>query len=354
MVALSALLLALGTAPVENSFHAGIAFRSFTPKEPYDWRGAKTHALQATVWYPAPPAAVEEPLSIPGMSGFFVLPNAARDAAFATSPRRFPLVVLSHGTGGTALSVAWLGAALARRGYIVAGVNHPGNNAVDGYTVEGFSVWWERARDLREVIDAVLRDAAFSDHVDEARIGAAGFSLGGYTMIEVAGGTTDLDAFQAFCASKAADDICKSPPEFPALLADFEKLRADHPERLRRAGDSYRDPRIRAVFAMAPALGPAFTPKALSRISIPVAIVAGDADKNVPIASGARYFAANIARAKLETLAGVGHYAFLDTCTASAREARPMICADAAGVDRDAVHARTAAMAATFFAAALK
>ena len=129
------------------SFRVGIAFRSFTPNEPYNWRGAKTHVLPTTIWYPAAASAAEQPLQIPGLT-FFVLGNVAQNATISSAPEKFPLILLSHGTGGTALSLAWFASALAARGFIVAGVNHPGNNAADPYTVEGFSTWWERARDL--------------------------------------------------------------------------------------------------------------------------------------------------------------------------------------------------------------
>lgn len=117
--------------------------------------------------------------------------------------------------------LGWLGTALASHGYIVAAVNHPGNNGVEPYTVRGFSTWWERARDLNVVIDNLLTDPTLGSHIDNERIGAAGFSLGGYAMIEIAGGITDPAAFKEFCASPRADGICKSPPEFPTLVEDF-------------------------------------------------------------------------------------------------------------------------------------
>ena len=84
--------------------------------------------------------------------------RAAPDAALSPTPVKFPLIVLSHGTGGTAGNLAWLGTALASRGFVAAAVNHPGNNAVDGYTVQGFALWWERAHDLSAVIDGMLVD----------------------------------------------------------------------------------------------------------------------------------------------------------------------------------------------------
>jgi len=255
--------------------------------------------------------------------------------------------------------MAWLGTALAAQGYIVAAVNHPGNNALEQYTPQGFSLWWERAKDISVVIDQMLVDSTFGSRIDAARIGAAGFSLGGYTMIELAGGTTKRSAFVVFCKSPKADNICKTPPEFPGDLfnisGDLARTDGEYRDSLNHAGDSYRDPRIRAVFAMAPALGPAFPLAGLAKISIPVEIVAGASDSNVPIESSAKYFAAHIPRAKLTIFpGGVGHYDFLDACTDQGRRIQPLLCDDAPGVDRDAVHERTIAMAIRFFGANLR
>src|SRR5262249_4731260 len=123
---------------------------------------------------------------------------------------------------------------------------------------------------------------------------------------------------------------------------------------LSHSSDSYRDPRIRAVFAIAPALGPAFRSDELAKISIPVQIVAGASDSNVPIESSARYFAAYIPHAIVTIFPGAGHYDFLDSCTDQGRKIRPDLCAQGPNVDREAIHDRTARMALRFFAATLK
>jgi predicted dienelactone hydrolase len=346
-------------AGTRATFKVGVTNRVFTPREPYEWRGAKTHELITTVWYPADRSSVETDQWIgrPG-SPLFSAEKAALDARPAASSARYPLIVLSHGTGGSALQMAWLGTALAAHGYIAAGVNHPGNNALEAYTPLGFSVWWERAKDLSTVIDGMFADPSFSRRIDSARIGAAGFSLGGYTMIEIAGGITKPSALIEFCKSAHADGICKSPPEFPQLWTTFERLSKSDPafqRELRKASNSYRDPRIRAVFAMAPALGPAFTPEGLRKISIPVRIVAGAADKNVPIGSSAKYFATHIAGAKLTILPdGVGHYVFLDRCMSRGKVILPILCSDAPSVDRAKIHSQTARLAISFFDGVLK
>lgn len=341
--------------PAQGLFKVGSAQRAFVPEKPYSWRGAKTHALVTSVWYPADSASVEKSQWVgPPNAPLFAIGAAAPDARSAAG--KFPLIVLSHGTGGSALMMGWLGTTLAAHGYIVAAVNHPGNNALEPYTPQGFSLWWERAKDLSEVIDKMLADPEFGARIDSRKIAAAGFSLGGYTMIEIAGGTTDRAAYRAFCTSPAADGICKSPPEFPELLDYFNRLDAagrDDPEiagSLKQEKESHRDSRVRAVFAIAPALGPAFPAEGLKRIAIPVEIVAGIEDDNVPIGSSAKYFAVHIPGSKLVLLqGGVQHYQFLGSCTAAGRQSLPLLCTDKPGVNRDAIHETTAAMAVKFF-----
>ena len=359
---LTAGFLAILILPCAHAdYKVGVSTRRFTIAQPYNWRGAQTHALLTTIWYPAAPISVEQPqwIGAPN-SPLFSAGKAAPDAAFATAPGRFPLILLSHGTGGSAPMLGWLGTFLASHGYIAAAVNHPGNNGTEPYTAAGFTLWWERATDLSTVIDQMLADSTFGGRIDPHRIGAAGFSLGGYTMIEIAGGITRRSSYRDFCKSPQADSICKAPPEFPDLLARFEQLDelaktdAEVRDSLAKESESHRDPRIRAVFAMAPALGPAFPSDGLAKISIPVEIVAGGADENVPVGSSAKYFADHIPHAELTVFdGGVGHYVFLGSCTDRGRTIRPVLCGDAAGVDREAIHARTAEMAARFFDAQL-
>jgi predicted dienelactone hydrolase len=356
---LLAILIFLGSAraaePHPPVYTIGMVSRVFVPAGDYDWRGDAKHALRTLVWYPASPDAQEHPQ-------FFGPPRqqlldggrvATGGAAVAPAPAKFPLIVLSHGTGGTGATLAWLGTALATHGYIVVAVNHPGNNAIDGYTVQGFALWWLRARDLSAVIDGMLTDSTFGPRIDRDRIGAAGFSLGGYTVIVIAGGITSIAQFRDFCAAHQADRLCAAPPEFPALTAKAGALAKSDPAfrgAVAGAAQSYRDPRVRAVFAMAPALGPAFLASSLMHIDIPVTIVAGAADEIVPVRGSAQSIAAEIPHAALTVLPGaVGHYVFVDTCTAAGRATLPGLCVDAPGIDRTDIHRQTAHLAETFF-----
>ena len=242
-----------------------------------------------------------------------------------------------------ASSLAWLGTALASHGFVVVAVNHPGNNALEDYTVEGFSLWWLRAVDLSAVIDAMFHDKTFGSRIDPARIGAAGHSLGGYTVTAIAGGITNPAQLEAFCRSPSADALCKPPPPSSEMRQKTSAPGSDPDFRQRysEADKSYRDERVRAVFALAPGLGPAFTSESLGKVSIPVAIVAGSADEIVPPGSSAEAFAKAIPNATLKLFPHAGHFVFVDACTMAGRMVFRAPCSDPNGADRDAVHAET-------------
>jgi predicted dienelactone hydrolase len=339
-------------------YKVGLMNRHYTPPEPYDWRGAKTHALVTDIWYPADPAAVEQMQWIGSADTPFAKgAKAARDATPIAAPEKFPLILLSHGIGGSSSMMAWLGAAMASHGYIAAAVNHPGNNALEDYTIPGAILWGQRAADLTAVLNQLLADPTLGPRIDPNRIGAAGFSLGGLTVIKIAGGLTELSRYQAFCKSPKADGMCVDPLEYPGLLAKGSALTKSDPAMqtaFTESSKSHRDPRIRAIFAMAPALGPAFDPDSLAKITIPTQIVAGSADTIVPLDSSAKFFAAHIPHAQLTILQAVGHYTFLATCAELGDRTRPQLCIDQAGILRDEIHAQTATQAANFFAANLK
>src|SRR4029077_5096228 len=336
----------------------GVTNRQFIPPEPYQWRDAKTHALITDIWYPADPASVEQPQWIGNPdTPFASAGKAARDAKPIAAPEKFPLILLSHGIGGSSFMMAWLGSALASHGFIAAAVNHPGNNALEDYTIPGAVFWGQRAHDMSALLDLLLADPTFGPHIDPKRVAAAGFSLGGLTVLELAGGIAEFSRYQDFCKSPKADGMCVDTIEYPGLLAKVTALAITDPAiqtGLRESAKSHRDPRIRAIFAMAPALGPAFDPDTLTKIILPTAVAAAAVDATVPPASSAKFFAANSHGAQLTLYQAVGHYTFLATCAELGNRTQPRLCIDQAGILRDEIHAQTATMAAKFFDANLK
>jgi predicted dienelactone hydrolase len=354
--------LFLSAAPARAAktviYKVGVMNRQFTPPEPYDWREAKTQALITDIWYPADPASVEQPQWIGSPDAPFAsMGRAARDAKPIATPEKFPLILLSHGIGGSSSMMAWLGSALASHGFVAAAVNHPGNNALEDYTIPGAVFWGQRAHDLSALLDLLLADSTFGPRIDPKRVGAAGFSLGGLTVIELAGGIAEFSRYQDFCKSPKADGMCTDTIEYPGLLAKVTALAKTEPAiqaAFAENSKSHRDPRIRAIFAMAPALGPAFAPDSLAKISIPTQIVAGAVDTTVPPDSSAKFFAAHIPGAQLTIYQAVGHYTFLATCAELGNRTNPRMCIDQAGILRDEIHAQTAVMAWKFFETNLK
>ena len=144
--------------------------------------------LRITVWYSAAADAVEGPVvEGPPTQPLFDIGAVAPNAHFATDNIRQPVLLLSHGFGGTARIIGWFGLAMARAGYIVIAVDHPGSNAIDEMTVPGAILWWDRAEDLQSALEAAVRDATIGPHMDTSRIGVAGFSAGGFTALVAAG-----------------------------------------------------------------------------------------------------------------------------------------------------------------------
>jgi predicted dienelactone hydrolase len=118
---------------------------------------------------------------------------------------------------------------------------------------------------------------------------------------------------------------------------------------LKHAGDSYRDDRIKKVFAIAPALGSGFTKTGLNKIRVPVFIVIGQADKVTPLMTNAQRYTNLIKGARLTVLPGeIGHYTFLAECNAHGKAVID-ICRDAEPIDRAMVHRQVAQLAFEFF-----
>jgi predicted dienelactone hydrolase len=247
----------------------------------------------------------------------------------------------------------WLGYYLASRGYMAAVINHHGNTGEEAeYDAQGFLLYWERPKDLTAVLDRLLSDPVFGKRIDRNRIGAAGFSLGGYTVIAIAGGIFSQEAFDAFCNSPKRDFTCDPQLEFPEAQTKFKELKKTNQvvqEALFHAGDSYRDKRIRGVFALSPALGSGFTRTGLGAIRIPVYIIIGEADAVAPLTTNARRYASLIKGTKLRVLPGkIGHYTFLAECTSHGKKTHT-ICLDNEGVDRAVVHQQVGKLAFNFF-----
>ncbi len=327
---------------------------AWTDSERTAWDGAGPRPVAATVWYPAEDAE-QAAVLIPPKRPVFFMGHAARNAPLVRSDTRHPVVLLSHGTGGAALQMMWLGSALAAHGYVVVAVDHHGNTAAESaYDARGFRLVWERIPDLGVALDRLAADPTFGPRIDTGNVSAVGFSLGGYTVLGLAGARTDLDRLQAFCAGANADGTCEPQGEYPDAAQDFADMLEDDPAlaaAFERAGDDYGDPRIDRIVTIAPAIGQAFSSEALSVINLPVLIIVGSEDDVAPATTNAAHIGAHLSSGRLEILEGAGHYVFLAQCTARGRRHVPA-CVDPDGVDRGDVHQRVISAVIDFLDAA--
>lgn len=135
---------------------------------------------------------VHDPVNGGNMSGYVFYPSA--DAKGVTSlgpyeldatanaaaiPGAKPLVMISHGHGGSDLGHHDLATYLAAHGFIVAAITHPKDNfrdsSGDGHPV----VLVGRPIQISATISYLLQSARWKPLIDPNRIGVAGFSNGG-------------------------------------------------------------------------------------------------------------------------------------------------------------------------------
>ncbi len=331
----------------------GLAFDAERPA----WRGGDQRPLKWSAWYPAhADAEVKETFAGPPGAELFHTGWLSTGAPLSEVKAAWPVVLLSHGTGGTADGLSWLGNRLARRGFIAIGVSHHGNTAIEPYLPEGFACWWERARDLSVVLDVIANDDWFKGRMDMANVFAAGFSLGAYTVLALAGAISDMALFEAHHAKVAG--ALSGPREFPDLAEQIPQLfeqSESFRQSMARHGQSYLDARVRALVLLAPAPPVwAFTPASLAAIQVPVTILATKGDTEAPYDTCALWLHDINPAFDLETLdARHGHYVFLCEATDLGRAQMPDITIDHDGVDRAAVHDRAATMAVQHFEAQL-
>src|SRR5262249_22246189 len=127
---------------------------------------------------------------------------AAEGATIAPGPH--PLLIFSHGFLGGSDQSIFLTESCARAGYIVAAMNHadalshPRQHPLEPPQFEHPRRWDEaKYRDRREDVAALLDrllawnrtpGSAWEGRIAEDAIGGVGHSLGGYTLLGMAGG----------------------------------------------------------------------------------------------------------------------------------------------------------------------
>ncbi len=229
------------------------------------------------------------------------------------APGRFALVLISHGNGGSPLLYRTLSLALARSGYFVASIKHPGNslgdNELQGDDLTGAeALLRNRPRQLVRLIDALLQDSRWGASIAAEPITAIGHSLGGYTVLCLAG--------------------------------------AQPWTRAREPISVVHDARIGALVLMAPACGFFLAPAALAAVSAPILALTAQHDVLTPDAEVRSALArvADPAQVTVRTIAGAGHFSFLSPFPAPMRNPQFAPANDPSGFDREGFHQELVAL----------
>ncbi|MEM9438771.1 MAG: dienelactone hydrolase [Pseudomonadota bacterium] len=310
------------------------------------WAGDAPRPVRWSAWYPCDPDASAPTLHNLGPFQVGALFPGAR---LAPDIERYPVVLLSHGTGGSPESLGWLARHLAAEGFIVLGAHHHGNTGSEPYRAEGFLCWWERAADLSFLLDTLEASGPFAGRLDFQNVRALGFSLGCHTALSLLGARGTMARFAAWASDheKEYPQFASGPPEFPGLAekaAGLAESSAPFRKSWERQGADFTDRRVTAAVTIAPPPPVrAFDRATLAAITAPVLMLTGEADREAPTHAGAQWLKEANARFSHVSLGqNAGHYSFLGLAVGPAEGEMAFLFEDLPGMDRAALHAETA------------
>jgi predicted dienelactone hydrolase len=266
-------------------------------------------ALTVDLWYPARPApgaarvvyTASLPSEPPAAPAHFSIPGiAVRNAA--PSGTGHPLVIVSHGYSNDPAAMSWLTENLASKGYVVAAIHHDDPPITD--RAQFAQPLLRRPLDIAFVARTLQSTLAAEHLVDPARTALVGYSMGGYGVLTAAGATLDPQG----------GAVTRVPGGLMLAFARGGTLR-----------ESTIVKGLRAVVAISPAGGGSLASwgaEGLRTITTPLLLIAGDHDRTVDYATGARaiFDAASAAHRYLLTFKQGGHAIGLDPVPEAMRQ----------------------------------
>lgn len=271
------------------------------------------------VWYPSD----VQPAPVP--HGPFTL-RAALDAPIRGDG--LPVILVSHGT------VGWFGGhhdtaeALADAGFVVAALTHPGDNVRDESGLAGQRRLASRPADMADLLEFVGRQWQGAARVDLERVGAFGYSAGGYTVLTAAGARPDFSMLRPHCGAQGADK-----PFCDLLMAQIDAIETLEPPPVQLP--------FRALSLAAPAPVSVFDRASLASVGsgVPLQVWSAEADELLGGGSHADALAEHWpGPVERRTISRAGHFVFLTPCPEALTAAFPEVCLDPDGVDRPSVH----------------
>lgn len=246
----------------------------------------------------------------------------------AIAEGKFPVAVISHGSGGSNLGYRSIALTLVKQGFIVGMPLHPKNNYKNN-TAEGTaSNWLNRPKHIKSTIDALLINPKLSSSIDSNRISVVGHSAGGYTALAVAGGIAETGHII---------DLCESNNQLNEPFCGLVKKNKVKPIKI----ENQRDARVKALVLMAP-VGILFKSKdSLVQVDIPVLLLRPEMDSELTEPYQSEIIARNIKskeRLTYRTVANAGHYSFITPFPDVIKSELAVVAQDPEGFDRVEFH----------------
>lgn len=322
-VILAALLSAALLAFPADTTSVGLS--TFTTVDTYG------DTLHAALWYPSSDAARDTTVALQALR---VAPSGA--LRYSATPR--PAIVISHGTGGDAYGHWDIAEALARAGFIVITIRHAGDNPFDHSALGTDRYLYGRSAQIKVLLDAVLANKIWRARIDTSRIGALGFSAGGFTVLELLGGHPDPSRIAGYCHTNPNDKLyCASG------LGGHLRMTG------RYAGPT-ADGRIKSGVLLAPAWSFLFDRAGLANVRAPLLIERASLDSVVIEPDNVKHIVPLLpVRPTTGVVEGAIHYSFLAPCGSRIAHAIPEICTDPPGFSRIAMHTRLDSTIVSFF-----
>lgn len=306
--------------------------------------------LTTTIWYPA--TGENEAIAHNFVTPFRVEGRGIREGQPATENAPYPLVIFSHGSGGSRVLGLFITEHLASHGYVVMAADHPGNSASELGNDDFATNYAQRPIDVLRQIDYAADvinapDGLLDGLIDTEQVGVIGHSFGGLTALLAGGGRLNTDQLSAHCDEQPESGVCFLLPLVEGI-ATARGLDAVP----QGAWPQTTDPRIKAIVALAPWNGPILS---VDDIAIPTLTLVGESDSVTPPQRDAFIMYEQLTPPKsLATFALADHYIFVDTCPeVLVRLRRQRVCSDLVW-SLPRVHDITNHLVTAFFAQQLK